>query len=317
VTDSTEARRPVEGARVGQAEDGGGTSGVTAVLFDQPTPVVVEVRGGASATYDTASLSLDATFGRRWGLFFSGGSVHGLDAAAGIRDRILETGGGAAVFRNPHRIAPISGAALFDLPSTVGMLPDYRALGYQAAHGADRAVVAVGRVGAGVGATVGKYRGRSSAMRGGVGWSSRRFGRGRVGVLVAVNSVGAVRDPARGAWVAGARGPRGRIIPPVPGTDRTSGTAGTTLAIILTDLEVARPALHRAAEVTNAALGGVVVPFQTATDGDVLFAASTGVKGPPASEQRPGEIADALGTAAAVCAVGAVLTAVRAANGTR
>ena len=126
----------VQGVRIGHAEDPTRSTGVTAVLFDGGAPVVVDVRGGASATYDLASLSLDSTFGRRWAIFFSGGSLFGLDAAAGIRDRILETGGGRSVFRNPHRIAPVSGAALFDLPPGNTRIPDYRSLGYEAARSA-------------------------------------------------------------------------------------------------------------------------------------------------------------------------------------
>ena len=161
---------------------------------------MVDVRGGASATYDTASLSLDSTFGRRWAIFFSGGSLYGLDAARGIRTRILETGGGHRAFRNPNPVVPISGAALFDLPRRREGLPDYLPLGYEAARRANRGPVAVGAVGAGAGATVGKYRGRARAMHGGVGSAAaRRRGLGTVGVMVVVNSVGAVRDPASGS----------------------------------------------------------------------------------------------------------------------
>src|SRR5271170_1602693 len=103
----TPGRLAVGGVRVGHAEDPSGTTGVTVALFDAATPAVVDVRGGASATYDLASLTLDSTFGRRWAIFFTGGSLFGLDAAIGIRARILETGGGQAGFLNPHRIAPV------------------------------------------------------------------------------------------------------------------------------------------------------------------------------------------------------------------
>ncbi|MGC2360339.1 MAG: P1 family peptidase, partial [Thermoplasmata archaeon] len=180
----------VPGVRVGQAEAPGGSSGVTVTLFDAPAPTVIDVRGGASATYDTASLSLDATFGRRWAIFFAGGSLYGLDAARGVRTRILETGGGHRAFQNPIPVVPISGAALFDLPQDMEELPDYLPLGYEAARRASRDAVAVGRFGAGAGATVGKYRGRGHAMRGGVGSAaSRERGLGSVGVLVAINAV--------------------------------------------------------------------------------------------------------------------------------
>jgi L-aminopeptidase/D-esterase-like protein len=307
---------PIRGVRIGHAENPGRSSGVTAVLFDAPAAVVVDIRGGASATFDTGSLSLDATFGLRWGLFLAGGSVFGLDAAAGVRACILEHGGGAKVFRNPHRIASVSGAALFDLPSTMESLPDYRALGYAAARHAGPHPIAVGRVGAGAGATVGKYLGREGAMRGGLGWSSIPFGTGQVGALVAVNSVGAVRDPARGTWIAGARGPRGRIVPPPEGSPRSASDAGTTLSILVTDIPVSRATLQRVAAIAHAALGSVIVPLHTATDGDVLFAVSARQSRTPPRETRPGGTADALGTRAARCLIEAVLRAVRAGNRT-
>lgn len=305
----------VRGVAVGHSETPEGTSGVTVVRFDRPAPTVVDVRGGASATYDTASLSLDATFGARWAIFFAGGSLYGLDAARGVRTRILETGGGHRAFRNPNLVVPISGAALFDLPMRTGAIPDYLPLGYEAARNARRGPVAVGRVGAGAGATVGKYLGRRRAMPGGIGSAAVRLRpRGCVGVLVAVNSVGAIRDPATGSWVAGARGRGGRVVPPRTRAGRPDATTGTTLALIATDLAVDRPALARMAAIVHAGLASAIVPYHSATDGDVLFAASTHSAGPPPREERPGEVADELGARAAELAVTAVLEAVRAAK---
>jgi L-aminopeptidase/D-esterase-like protein len=308
----------VRGLAVGHAETPDGTSGVTVVRFDTPAPTVVDVRGGASATYDTASLSLDATFGARWAIFFAGGSLYGLDAARGVRTRILETGGGHRAFRNPNVVVPISGAALFDLPTRPGPIPDYLPLGYEATRRARRGPVAVGRVGAGAGATVGKYLGRPYAMRGGVGSAASRVGpRGSVGVLVAVNSFGAVRDPASGIWVAGARGRDGRIRPPRSGRSVRDVPTGTTLTLVVTDLAVDRPALARVAAIVHSGLASAIVPFHGATDGDVLFVASTRRAGPVAAEGRPGEVPDRLGARAAALAVAAVLGAVRAAKSER
>ncbi|HTZ62324.1 MAG TPA: P1 family peptidase [Thermoplasmata archaeon] len=304
----------VRGVRVGQAETPDGSSGVTAVLFDTPAPTVVDVRGGASATYDTASLSLDATFGRRWAIFLSGGSLYGLDAARGVRTRILEMGGGHRAFENPNPVVPITGAALFDLPMTRGGLPDYLPLGYEAARVASRAPVRTGRVGAGAGATVGKYLGRAHAMRGGTGSAGVRLpGFGALGVLVAVNAVGAVRDPATGHWVAAARGRGGRLVPPGAATVGRSGSRGTTLAIVVTEATLDRPNLARLAAIVHAGLSAAIRPFHSSTDGDVLFAAST-ERLRPRADSRPGESADRLGLEASRLAVLALLGAVRTAN---
>ena len=305
----------VRGLSVGQAESDDGATGVTVVRFSAPTPTVIDVRGGASATYDTASLALDATFGRRWAVFFSGGSVFGLDAARGIRAEVLASGGGHHALSHPHRVVPVSGAALFDLPQQEGQLPDYEALGREATRRASRRAVAAGRVGAGAGALVGKYLGRNRAMHGGVGSSAASIGRrGTVGVLVVVNAVGAVVDPRTGAWVAGARSRSGRISPPERTWGRGGPARGTTLTLVATDLAMERPALARVAAIVHGGLSRTIVPYQTATDGDVVFAAATGAVGPMPPERVPGANADRVGSVAAVRAVRAVLEAVRAGN---
>lgn len=305
----------VRGVRVGQAETADGGSGVTVALFERAVPTVLDVRGGAPATYDTASLSLDATYGGRWAIFFSGGSLYGLDAARGIRTRLLEEGRGHTAFRNPNPVVPISGAALFDLPARRGPIPDYLPLGYEAARRATTGRVAVGRVGAGAGATVGKYLGRDRAMRGGVGAAAERVaGLGAVGVLVAVNAVGAVRDPASGRWEAGARSRSGRVTPPGGAPARSEAPSATTLGLAVCELEVSRPTLARVATMANTGLATAIVPFHSSTDGDVVFACSTGVVTPRRREPRPGDVADRLGSAAARLAVIAVRRAVRAAN---
>jgi len=152
-------------------------------------------------------------------------------------------------------------------------------------------------------------------MHGGVGTAAQRErGGGTVGVLVAINAVGAVRDPSTGSWVAGARGPKGTVVPPERLDHVRGRTTGTTLALVVTDLTVDRPTLARVASIVHAGLSAAIRPFHSSTDGDVLFAAATGASGSRRPESRPGELADRLGMRASALAVAAVLGAVRAAN---
>jgi L-aminopeptidase/D-esterase-like protein len=303
----------VRGVRVGHAQDAQNKSGVTAILFERAAPTVVDVRGGASCTYDTASLSPEATFGRRWAVFFSGGSVYGLDAARGVRARILETGGGHSVFHNPFPVVPISGATIFDLPSRFGPLPDYLPLGYDAARVASTDEVPAGRVGAGSGALVGKYLGRKRAMSGGEGSASVRWSSTtRLGALAVVNAVGAIRDPESARWVAGARDARRRVVSPGEAT-RAQRPAlyrerGTTLVVVATDLALTRPQLQRLAIMAHTGLGRVVYPTHTATDGDVVFVTSTAPRAPKGPVDIP--LLDRLGQATAELVTHAVLRAV-------
>ncbi len=307
----------VPGVRVGHAAAEEIGSGATVVRFDRAAPTVVAVLGGASATYDTGSLSLDATFGRRWAVFFSGGSVFGLDAARGVRDRLLQEGAGHTVFRHPRRVAPVTGATLFDLPFTDAPLPDYAELGSTATAHASRAPVDQGRTGAGIGTRVGKYLGRKAARPGGVGSAARRLrGLGWVGALAVVNAVGAIRDPETGRWVEGARDRGGRLVPPDParGPPRTvrSADGGTTLVLVVTDAGVDRPALARIATIASAGIARSVVPVYTATDGDVLFASTTGEGSSlPPDLPYPGAAADRLGYVAEELVARAIVRAVR------
>ena len=286
----------VRGVAVGHATDRSVPTGVTAVLFPSTVPTVVDVRGGASGTFDTASLALDATFGGRCALFLSGGSTFGLDAARGIREWVLESGGGSHVFGHPTKIVPLSGAVLFDLPLDGRHPVDYRALGYVAARNASRRSVATGRVGAGAGATVGKLRGRRIAIPGGIGSSARSIeSGGRLGVLVAFNSVGGIRDPETGRWLAGARGlPRRGIRSSRSGRKPPAGVVGTTIAVVVTDIPFDRSRLQRLAVAAHDGLARCVQPAHTATDGDEVFVSTT-AKGPaPPPESYPGETVDRL-----------------------
>jgi L-aminopeptidase/D-esterase-like protein len=301
----------VRGLRVGHATDPDGATGVTAVLFDDGAPTVVDVRGGASGTYDTASLSLDSTFGRRWALFVAGGSLYGLDAARGIRTSLLEHGGGFRVFGHRRPVVPLSGGVIFDLPAHDRPLPDYGALGYAAAEAAGRGSLPQGRVGAGAGATVAKYLGRDRGAPGGLGSSARAVSGGRsVGVLTVVNAAGAVRDPSTGAWAAAARGRSGTPTPPEAVPRRRLGGRGTTVTVVATDLPLGRPALARVAAIVHAGLARTIVPYLTSVDGDLVFAATTAPDGPAPREPWPGAAADQVGRLAADAAVEAVLAAV-------
>ena len=305
------------GLRLGHAVAPDGSTGVTVAVFDPPASVVVEVRGGASCTFDTASLSVEATFGRRWALFFAGGSVHGLDAGRGIRTALLSQGAGDRPFRNPNRIVQVSGASLFDLPPNEEPIVDYLPLGFEAVRQSSSHRLTVGRVGAGAGASVGKYLGRAKAMPGGLGYATDRSASlGGAGALVVLNSVGAVRDVGSGRWLAGARDSNGRVVPPeVIGGRRRSGAnelaRGTNLVLALTEAPLTRVGLHRLAVQAHDGLARAVVPAHTATDGDVVFAACTSSSVRAAPEPYPGATADQVGARVAALVARAAVVAVR------
>src|ERR1700712_2082458 len=87
----------IPGIAVGHATDLRLGSGVTAILFDEPTVASVAVTGGAPGERDTALLSTDATIERVNAIVLSGGSTFGLDAAGGVQSWLRAGGGGGGV----------------------------------------------------------------------------------------------------------------------------------------------------------------------------------------------------------------------------
>ncbi|MCF4127183.1 P1 family peptidase [Methylobacterium sp. SyP6R] len=273
----------IAGLRVGHAEDARALSGVTAIVFDTPTVAAVDIRGGGPGTRETDLLDPERTVPGVDALVLSGGSVFGLDAAAGVTAWLAETGRGFAV--GPARVPIVPAAILFDLlnggDKAWGRYPPYRDLGFAAAAAASAGPVAMGSVGAGLGA-------RTANLKGGLGSASAMVeGTGaRVAALVAVNALGRVTvgdgphfwaGPFEEGDEFGGLGPAPTIpadafawpMKPMPG-------ANTTIAVVATDARLTKAEARRLAVTAQDGLARAIVPAHTPLDGDLVFAAATG-----------------------------------------
>ncbi|MFH6784082.1 MULTISPECIES: P1 family peptidase [Methylobacterium] len=273
----------IAGIRVGHAEDARALSGVTAIVFDAPTVAAVDIRGGGPGTRETDLLDPERTVTGVDALVLSGGSVFGLDAAGGVVAWLAETGRGFAV--GPARVPIVPAAILFDLlnggDKAWGRYAPYRDLGYTAAAAAGAGPVAMGSVGAGLGA-------RTATLKGGLGSASAAVeGTGaRVAALVAVNALGRVTvgdgphfwaGPFEEGAEFGGLGPAPTIPPdafawprkPMPG-------ANTTIAVVATDARLTKAEARRLAVTAQDGLARAIVPAHTPLDGDLVFAAATG-----------------------------------------
>src|SRR6185437_881551 len=202
----------VPGVRVGQADDRALASGVTVVVFDRAVTGSVDVRGGGPGTRETALLDPAQTVEGIDAIVLSGGSAFGLDAASGVQAYLRERGRGFQV--REARVPIVPGAILFDLLSggdkDWGRYPPYREFGYEAAKtaGAD---VALGSVGAGLGAT-------TVNLKGGIGSASAMTHSGlTVSALAAANAAGGVTIgetahfwPLRSSTIRSSAGAAGR-----------------------------------------------------------------------------------------------------------
>ncbi|MGE7416688.1 P1 family peptidase [Methylobacterium tarhaniae] len=273
----------IAGIRVGHADDPKALSGVTAIVFDSPTVAAVDIRGGGPGTRETDLLDPERTVQGVDALVLSGGSVFGLDAASGVTAWLAETGRGFAV--GQARVPIVPAAILFDLlnggDKAWGRYPPYRDLGFAAAAAASTGPVAMGSVGAGLGA-------RTANLKGGLGSASAPVdGTGaRVAALVAVNALGRVTvgdgphfwaGPFEEGAEFGGLGPAPTLPPdafawptkPVPG-------ANTTIAVVATDARLTKAEARRLAVTAQDGLARAIVPAHTPLDGDLVFAAATG-----------------------------------------
>ena len=270
----------VAGLLVGNAQDDAARTGVTVVLADRPAQAAVDVRGGAPGTINTDILRPGGLISKVDAVVLSGGSVFGLEAAAGLTAWLAERGRG---FLEWGPCLPIvSGAILFDLlnggDKAWGGSPPYRALARRAADGAS-AETALGNVGAGLGAVAG-------AVKGGLGAASAVDATTGVTVaaLVAVNSVGSVTMPGSRtmwAWHLEQAGELGGQAPPRDATGHAFETKrgigmNTTIGVVATDAALDHGGVQRLAAMAQGGYAYAIRPIYTPYDGDTLFALATG-----------------------------------------
>lgn len=264
----------VPGVRAGHWT--GTATGVTVVLFPPGTIGSIEIRGGAPATRETAVLDPFATVEHVDAIVLTGGSAFGLATADGVMRALAEQGRGFPTRGGPVPIVPA--AAIFDLVVAGDERPGPEegraalaaALAIPAEPDASR--LATGRVGAGRGASVAKWRGGEHGSTGGVGSASARDGDVVVGALVVVNAVGDV-VAADGSPIVASLAPPGT--PGFPEEAPFEGT-NTTLAVVVTNARCTKRECHLLARSANHGLARAIHPSHTRHDGDLAFACATG-----------------------------------------
>ena len=271
----------VAGIRVGHAEDPVGLTGCTVVLCEDGAVGGVDVRGGAPGTRETDLLRPMHLVQHVHAILLAGGSAFGLDAACGVMRYLEERGIGfdAGVARVP--IVPA--AVLFDLSLGDARARPDAAMGYRACQSAAAGSVPEGNVGAGCGASVGKWLGSARATKSGLGTASTASRDGLViGAIVAVNALGNVVAPESGANLGGPRDPEtGRLLETIE-LMKAAHVApmhlfgNTTIGVIATNAQLTKEQANKVAQMAQNGLARTLRPAHTLYDGDTLFVLSAG-----------------------------------------
>lgn len=291
------------GFRVGHWTEPGRHTGCTVILPPPGNVASCDIRGSSPSSRELPLLDLDRRLTEVHAVLLTGGSAFGLAAAEGVVGWLERRDIG---YRTRIATIPIVPAAvIFD--ATAGS-PDLRPgpdAGCSACDAATEGPVETGLVGAGAGATVGKWAGLAHSRPGGLGIALASAAGHAVSALVVVNAVGDVVG-ADGSILAGSAAPEPR--PPIGAPEGDDGpSTNTVIGLVAVEGSLDKREVRWLAARGSDGITVAVRPAHTRYDGDVMFAVAA-----PSPEPAVPHNLDLLGQ----LATDAVTAAVRAAVGT-
>ena len=301
--DGPELRFDFPGLEVGAAEYEEGPTGCTVFSFPAGAAASIDVRGGSpgvtGAGYDLVHA-----------ICLAGGSVYGLEAAAGVAAELFA--------RRDYRtgwleIPLVASAIIFDWGRRDNAVYPDKELGRAALRAARPGVFPLGPRGAGRSATAGKLFAYEEGEPAGQGAAFRRVGETRIAVFTVVNAIGAIVDREGEVVLGHYQRETGLRRPLVPGLEERLASGlpvrpppgNTTLTVVATNLRLDSRQIRTLGRQVHASMARAIQPFHALEDGDVLFAVSTG-----AAESDPLLDTTALGVVASELAWDAVLSVV-------
>jgi L-aminopeptidase/D-esterase-like protein len=288
------------GFRVGHWSDEAAGTGCTVVIPPRGNVASVEVRGSSPGSRELVSLHPSRRLDEVHAVMLAGGSAFGLAAAQGAVDWLEEQGIG---YETPIATIPIvPSAVVFDLGTITGRIRPGPAEGRAACGAATEDPLPTGRVGAGTGATVGKWAGRDHLAPGGLGIGSAEAEGAKVTALAVVNAIGDVLAED-GTVLAGTSAPDPKFR--LAASPSPAAPENTVLVIAVTRANLAKREVHFLAGRAADGVTATVRPAHTRYDGDVAFAIAA-----PGGEDEPPPNVDVLGLLARTAVTAAVRNAV-------
>jgi L-aminopeptidase/D-esterase-like protein len=278
------------GFAIGHGTDREALTGVTVILCPEGALAAAEVRGSATGTRQFDSLvSGQHVASKAHAVVLAGGSGYGLAAADPVVDWLARRGYGFQTGIAPVPLVPT--AILFDLGLGRPVAPA-DAVVEAALADARRGTIAVGSVGVGTGATVGKALGPANGMKGGFGFASLTMPGGpTVAAAVAVNAFGDVRR-LDGSLLAGCRAAPDsrelaaaeRVLANLPSEAAHPWEGNTTLAVVMTDAALLKPAALKVCQMAFGGLHRTLSPALSLYDGDLVVVLASAERKAPINQ---------------------------------
>ena len=270
----------IKGTKVGHAQNFEGATGCTAIICEKGAFAGVDVRGGGPASRETELLKPVNMVQQIHCVMLSGGSAYGLEAGDGAMQYLEEQDVGFDV--GVAKVPIVCGASLFDL--VVGdpkCRPD-KAMGYEACKNAGTCEPAQGNVGAGTGASCGKYLGIDRMCKSGLGIYAVQVGEIQVAAVVATNPLGDIVDwdtlkPLAGLMTEdkSALASTEQVMYEELGKARDVWKGNTTIGCIITNAKLDKSQCNKLASIAHNGYARTIRPVHTSADGDTIFVMST------------------------------------------
>lgn len=271
----------INGIKLGHAEDKAGGTGCSVVICENGATGGVDVRGGSPGTRETDLLNPMEMVDKIHAVVLSGGSAFGLDASSGVMEYLENKDIGFDV--TVAKVPIVCQAVLFDLAFGNAKIRPDKKMGLEACKNSEIYSDDInGNIGAGYGATVGKFLGPDFSMKGGLGTYAIRLGELEVGAIVAVNCLGDVVDPSNLNILAGAYDRNNKkfldtekIIIDNLENPKNPFKGNTTIGIIVTNANFTKAEANKVASMAHNGYGRTMRPAHTMFDGDTIFTMST------------------------------------------
>lgn len=271
----------IDGLKLGHAHNKEGATGCTVVICEEGATGGVDVRGGAPGTRETDLLNPMEMVDKIHAVVLSGGSAFGLDASSGVMEYLEKHNIGFDV--GVTKVPIVCQAVLFDLVCGDSKVRPDKQMGYDACvHSENYSEDLNGNIGCGMGATIGKFFGPKSSMKGGFGSYCLQVGNLKVGAVVGINCLGDVIDPSTGKIIAGA------LKEDLSGFIDTEETmignynkendvfkGNTTIGVIVTNAKLTKAQGNKIASMAHNGFGRTMRPAHTMFDGDTIFTMAT------------------------------------------
>jgi L-aminopeptidase/D-esterase-like protein len=264
------------GFKIGHYTNIEARTGCSVILCPEGTVASCYISGNAPGTREVELLSPDKTVAEVHALVLTGGSAFGLSSVDGVVKFLEERGIG---YQTPWAKIPIvPSAVVYDLNIGRADVRPTAEDGYKASLNADFKFD-TGLVGAGTGATVGKWAGFENHMNGGFGFSIVNVDELIVSAVAVVNPVGDVIDDS-GRIIAGAK-KDGKFIGEGKKFKfalhrKIKFGANTTLICVMTNAIISKLDAYKISKRADDGISRSIQPSHTSYDGDIIFTLSSG-----------------------------------------